>query len=64
MSAWHWVLHDAEGKDVRATEQFESREEAESWMGTEWSKLLDEGAETASLMGDGKEIYRMGLREA
>ena len=62
MSGWHWVLHAADGNDVRATEEFDSKENAEAWMGTEWATLLDEGAETVSLMHEGKVEYRMGLR--
>ena len=59
-----WVLHDASGRDLRSSELFGSKEEAESWMSDEWSNLLAEGAETVSLMSDGDELYRMGLREA
>lgn len=62
MPTWTWVLHDAQGTDLRSTEGFESKETAEAWMGDHWSELLDEGAETVSLMqGDDRE-YRMGLR--
>lgn len=64
MAGFHWVLHDAEGKDLRTTETFESKQAAEDWMGTEWSKLLDEGAESVSLRSNGDALYRMGLREA
>ena len=62
MSAWTWVLHDPEGQDLRSTEEFESKEAAEAWMGDHWSELLDEGGETVSLMHDQKREYRMGLR--
>ena len=62
MAGWHWVLHDAEGKDLRATEEFDSKESAEAWMGAEWAALLDEGAETVSLMDGDNAQYRMGLR--
>ena len=64
MSDWRWVLHDASGADLRSTETFSSKEEAEAWMGEHWSSLLDEGAETVSLRADGSHEYRMGLREA
>jgi hypothetical protein len=33
-------------------------------MGANWSALLDEGAETVSLVRDGEVVYDMGLREA
>ena len=61
---FRWILHDAAGNDLRATEDFNSQEEAESWMGAEWAVLLEEGAETVSLMADEERLYRMGLREA
>ncbi len=65
MTTYRWVLHDASGADLRSsTERFASREEAEAWMGAEWARLLDEGAETVSLVDDhGTAYYRMGLRE-
>ena len=59
-----WVLHDASGNDLRTSEEFETQEAAEAWMGSEWSALLDEGAETVSLMGGDERLYKMGLREA
>ena len=62
MAGWQWVLHDASGGDIRSSEEFESKESAEEWMGRVWSELLDEGAETVSLIHEGKHQYRMGLR--
>ena len=64
MAGWRWILHDASGKDIRASDDFDSKESAEAWMGQEWAALLDEGAETVSLTHDGEHEYRMGLREA
>lgn len=61
---FRWVLHDASGSDLRATTEFPSQAEAESWMGAEWASLLEEGAETVSLMEGDAKLYRMGLREA
>jgi hypothetical protein len=58
-----WVLHDASGKELRTTDPFPSKDLAEAWMGSEWSVLLDEGAEKASLAEDGRILYTMGLRE-
>jgi hypothetical protein len=62
--AFTWVLLDADGDEMRATEEFGTKEEAEAWMGQEWAGLLDEGAELVSLRENGKQHYRMGLREA
>jgi hypothetical protein len=63
MADWRWRLHDPEGADLRETEDFQSKEEAEAWMGTEWQSLLDEGAETVSLAQGGVIVYTMGLKE-
>lgn len=65
MATCSWVLHDAAGVALRETESFDSKEAAEAWMGTEWSTLLEEGAEEVSLVDDvtGNVYYRMGLRE-
>ncbi len=62
--AFHWVLRDRDGVDLRTTQPFASREEAEAWMGGEWASLLEEGAESVALLQDSRVIYEMGLREA
>lgn len=62
MTAFAWTLHDAEGTTLRTTETFDSKEEAEAWMGTSWSQLLAEGAESVSLMEGDETVYEMGLR--
>ena len=62
--AFRWILHDAAGTDLRATEEFESQAEAEAWMGAEWESLLAEGGESVSLMDGSERVYRMGLRES
>lgn len=61
VSAYRWVLHDEKGDDLRATQTFDSKEEAEAWMATEWSALADEGAESVVLMEGGRPVYEMGL---
>jgi hypothetical protein len=64
MSEYRWVLHDLIGDDMRTTDGFDSKEQAEEWMGAEWASLLDEGAESVSLVKDDKMLYKMGLRPA
>jgi hypothetical protein len=59
-----WVLLDAAGNEMRSTDEFAGKDEAEAWMGREWESLLSEGAEHVSLREDGQQHYRMGLREA
>ena len=63
MDGYVWKLHGPTGADMRETDAFETRDEAEAWMGAEWSSLLEEGAETVSLVHGDKTLYRMGLRE-
>ena len=64
MAEFTWTLQDAAGKDLRTSESFGSQEEAEGWMGAEWSALRDEGGEFVVLKRDGEVVYRMGLGEA
>jgi len=61
--AFTWTLLDPLGADMRTTEEFASKAEAEAWMGTEWASLVDEGAEFVSLRENGKQVYKMGLKE-
>ena len=64
MPGFRWMLHDQDGRDLRATENFASQQAAEEWMGSEWASLLEQGAESVSLVSeDGEVVYRMGLRE-
>lgn len=63
MAPFTWTLQDGSGTDVRVTEPFESKEEAEAWMGAEWASLQNEGAEFVVLKENGELVYRMGLEE-
>ena len=60
---WRWTLVDTSGAELRSTEAFTSKEEAEAWMGSNWASLLAEGAESVRLMDDDALAYEMGLRE-
>lgn len=62
MSDFFWVVHDEAGSDIRTTERFETKAEAEEWMGREWSGLLTEGGESVSLFEGERKHYQMGLR--
>ncbi|MDQ3620218.1 MAG: hypothetical protein M3391_08840 [Actinomycetota bacterium] len=61
MSVYHWVVHDATGAEIRSSEPFDSKEQAEAWMGQEWKSLLDAGGGSASLLHDGAVQYQMSL---
>ena len=45
MAEFTWTLQDGAGSELRTSEVFSTKEEAEAWMGAEWSALRDEGGE-------------------
>jgi hypothetical protein len=61
--AWRWILRDAAGGELRDTEAWPSKADAEGWLSQNWQQLLEEGAESVSLVEDSREDYTMGLRE-
>lgn len=64
MTDVRWILKDALGTELRSTDAFGSRDEAEAWMGREWQGLLEAGAESVVLVEGDHRVYEMGLREA
>jgi hypothetical protein len=62
MSVYRWLLKDANGAELRTSEGFDSKDEAESWMGTEWSALAVEGADRVVLMDGDDVVYDMSLQ--
>ncbi|MGH2735985.1 MAG: hypothetical protein ACRDKZ_10420, partial [Actinomycetota bacterium] len=63
MTEFTWTLQDPDGKDLRTSEAFVSKEEAEAWMGAEWSALKGEGGEFVVLKRGDEVLYRMSLSE-
>ena len=63
MGDWLWKLNGGDGKELRATETFDSKEEAEAWLGGEWRLLADEGADSVTLVHGERVVYTMGLGE-
>ena len=63
MADFTWTLQDSDGKDLRTSEAFTTKEQAEAWMGAEWSALRDEGGEYVLLKQGDDVVYRMGLSE-
>lgn len=63
MGEYYWTVHGEAGEDTKDTQGFDTKEEAEAFMGIEWQSLLDEGGESASLKHGDEVLYRMGLRE-
>lgn len=64
MADFFWRMRGPAGEDLGESERFAAQDEAEGWMGAHWSRLLDEGAETVSLVRGADVLYDMGLREA
>lgn len=61
--AWSWQYENGAGEIAGTSEQFEHRSEAETWIGTSFEDLLEEGVEQVRLLEDGTEVYGpMGLR--
>ena len=63
MADFTWTLQDGDGKDLRTSKVFPTKEEAEAWMGAEWSALRAEGGEYVLLREGDDVVYRMGLSE-
>jgi hypothetical protein len=63
MADFTWTLQDSDGKDLRTSDAFTTKEEAEAWMGAEWSALRAEGGEYVLLKEGDDVVYRMGLSE-
>jgi hypothetical protein len=60
---FHWTVYDRSGEEIRETEDFASREEAEDWMRDSWSELAAGGGARVRLEGDDGTVYDMELGE-
>jgi hypothetical protein len=60
---YHWIVYDPSGEEIRQTEGFSSRAEAEEWMRDRWASLVEEGGAGVRLTSDGEVVYDMGLAE-
>lgn len=56
-----WTYVDGNGDNVGASEQFETLEAAEGWVGEAWEGLLELGVSEMVLRDNGADVYRMGL---
>lgn len=60
--AWIWQFEKADGTNVGASEAFESRSDAESWVGESFEDLLHEGIDQVVLFEGDRAVYGpMGL---
>ncbi len=55
--AWTWSYEDADGGPVGTSQEFDSRGDAESWIGEEFGALLDEGVAQVRLHDGDTEVY-------
>ena len=59
--SFRWIYRDTPKSISGESQLFATQQEAEDWMGAEWSRLLDEGHLAASLMNGEDEVYTMKL---
>ncbi len=55
--AWTWTLETASGDVIRRSEEFESRGDAESWIGEAFGDLLTDGVDQVRLFDRDVEVY-------
>lgn len=55
--AWTWKLEKADASVVGVSEEFESRSDAESWVGEAFADLVDDGVDQVRLFDGAMEIY-------
>ena len=54
---WTWRLEKADGKNIGTSESFDSRGDAESWVGEEFEELLEKGIDQVTLYDGDTEVY-------
>jgi hypothetical protein len=54
---WTWTLEDSLGEVKGRSEEFESRGDAESWVGEEFGALLEQGIDQVRLYDGETEVY-------
>lgn len=54
---WTWTLESSTGEVVGRSEAFESRSDAESWVGEAFGDLLEQGIDQVRLFDGEAEIY-------
>ena len=55
--SWTWQLEDAAGASVGTSETFDSRSDAESWVGESFGDLIERGVDQVRLFDGDTEIY-------
>jgi len=54
---WTWTLENSLGEVKGRSDEFESRGDAESWVGEEFGALLEQGIDQVRLFDGETEIY-------
>jgi hypothetical protein len=63
---WTWRYEAADGTVITpagGVEEFSNQGDAESWIGEEYKRLLEEGVDRVVLLDDEQVIYPMSLQE-
>lgn len=57
--SWTWRYEDEAGTTLREpeSEAFESRSDAESWLGENFGELLDQGVTAVTLLDGATQVY-------
>jgi hypothetical protein len=55
--SWTWTLEKASGESVGTSEPFDSRSDAESWVGESFGELLEQGIDQVRLYEGDSEVY-------
>jgi hypothetical protein len=54
---WTWHLETLSGDSVGTSETFDSRSDAESWVGEAFGGLIDDGVDRVRLFDGDNEVY-------
>jgi hypothetical protein len=55
--SWTWRLEKSDGTKIGTSESFDSRGDAESWVGEEFEDLLEKGIDQVTLFDGDTEVY-------
>ena len=55
--SWTWNLENAAGESVGTSETFDSRSDAESWVGESFADLVEQGVDQVRLFDGDTEVY-------
>jgi hypothetical protein len=58
---WFWTFESADGEPQGQSETFDSRGDAESWIGESFGDLLERGVTRVRLLEGVTEVYDMSL---